>query len=89
MGLVRADLQQRLAESIRQLERGVSDRYKAVERRLGAALEQAGTPPAEQVAETLAFSDRERLLRGILADLTELDRPAGEPSTEGGRHARE
>ncbi|MET7775004.1 hypothetical protein ABZU94_08715 [Streptomyces mirabilis] len=75
VGLVRADIQQRLTESTRKLERAIARRYDAVYRRLRVALMEAEQPAADPAPQR-SDSDRERRLRQVLAELTALDREA-------------
>ena len=79
VGGVRADLQQRLAESSRQMERAVAARYEAVAGRLRAVLEETDRPAATGGPTASAtLTARETLLREILAELDAADTaPAG------------
>jgi hypothetical protein len=69
----RSDLQQRLAESTRPMERAVAAHYETVARRLRAVLDEARhpAPAGEQLGSALA--DRASTLRPILTELTALD----------------
>ncbi|MDX6347970.1 MAG: hypothetical protein QOF84_2760, partial [Streptomyces sp.] len=73
VGRARSDLQQRLAESIRPVERAVAAHYEAVARRLRVVLDEAEhpAPAGEQLGSALA--DRASTLRPIIAELTALD----------------
>lgn len=79
VGRVRADLQERLTESTRQMVRAVAARYDAVARRLTSALEQSEQPSAHGTDETSVLAGREGTLRRIIAKLggdTPTDGPA-------------
>jgi small GTP-binding protein len=78
IGRARADLQQRLAEAIRQLVLAAGRRYSGSTDRLARALQTAAVlreQTAGQAAGTLAeLAGREQALRGVLARLERLER---------------
>jgi hypothetical protein len=73
VGRTRSELQQRLAESTRQMERAVAARYEAVARRPRAVLDGAEHPAPAGERQGSALADRASTLRQILAELTALD----------------
>lgn len=88
LGRARADLQSRLADSVRGMVRAVDDRYAAGTVRLRAALETADHYRQEDTTDRrdheARLADRESRLGELLAELTESDQAtpvtsAGEP----------
>ncbi|MEU6479193.1 dynamin family protein [Streptomyces sp. NPDC047017] len=68
VGRVRADLQERLADSTRRLVRAVAARYDAVAHRLTSALDQSQRRGAA-ADEAGVLAERERMLRQVITEL--------------------
>ncbi|MER7967524.1 dynamin family protein [Streptomyces sp. NPDC096080] len=86
VGRVRADFQERLAESSRLMAAALAARYAEVARRLTFTLEQSGTTPPDDTEYSAALAERERLLRRLVRDLStdgSAEGPASDLSTEG------
>lgn len=73
VGRVRADFQERLLESTRQMVRAVAARYDAVARRLISALEQSERQHGADGDGTVVLAAQEQVLRRIMAELSSDD----------------
>ncbi|MEU6497107.1 dynamin family protein [Streptomyces sp. NPDC046984] len=81
VGRVRADFQERLQDSARQMAAALAARYDAVARRLSSALEKSEARPQQDAEYTAVLAECERLLRRLVSELS-AGRGAGGPATD-------